>query len=194
MSPVKPNEINTMMPPELQVFKTSLEDVPLVAPLFDAYRVFYGQPSDLKLAETFLCDRLKAGESVIFFCRQSSSNAVIGFTQLYPSFSSVAADRIWILNDLFVCASARRLGVGRILVQAAHNHACGTGAVRVVLSTAHTNEAAQALYESLGYVYDTEFRSYFFATGLPIDRQQAHDAGNARTCHRPKPGSEFRLS
>jgi GNAT superfamily N-acetyltransferase len=186
MNPAKPREVNTMMPPELQVLKASLEDVPLVAPLFDAYRVFYGQPSDLKLAETFLCDRLKAGESVIFFCRCSSSNSVIGLTQLYPAFSSVTAGRIWILNDLFVCPTARRLGVARMLVQAAHNHAYETRAVRVVLSTAHTNEAAQALYESLGYVYDTEFRNYFFATGLPIDHQQARNTDDAGTSDRPK--------
>jgi GNAT superfamily N-acetyltransferase len=175
-----------MMPPELQVLKASLEDVPLIAPLFDAYRVFYSQPSNLKLAETFLCDRLNAGESVIFFCRQSSSNSVTGFTQLYPSFSSVTAGRIWILNDLFVCPTARRLGVARMLVQAAHNYAYETRAARVVLSTAHRNKAAQALYESLGYVYDTEFRSYFFATGLPIHCQQMRKAGNAGTSDRPK--------
>ncbi len=150
------------MSSELQVFQASREDVHSLAPLFDAYRVFYGRPSDLKIAEQFLRDRLGAGESVIYFCRRLSSGSLAGFTQLYPSFSSVSARRIWILNDLFVTPEARRLGVGRVLIQAAHNHARETSALRVVLSTAHTNLAAQALYEAIGYVRDSEFRSYSF--------------------------------
>ena len=105
-----------MISSELKIFRATIEDVPSLAPLFDAYRVFYGQPSDLRLAEKFLFDRLRANESVIFFCRQSFSNSPAGFTQLYASFSSVAAGRIWILNDRFVCPDARRLGVGRVLI------------------------------------------------------------------------------
>lgn len=151
------------MSSELKTFRAAAEDVPLLAPLFDAYRTFYGRSSDLKLAKTFLSDRLKAEESVIFYCRQLSSDSPVGFMQLYPSFSSVSAGRIWILNDLFVSSEARRLGVGRVLIQAAHDHARETGALRVVLSTAHTNQTAQALYESIGYIQDTEFRSYSFA-------------------------------
>ena len=151
------------MSPELKVFRASIDDVPSLAPLFDAYRGFYGRPSDLKIAEQFLRDRLSARESVIFFCRQSSAGSLAGFTQLYPSFSSVSAGRTWILNDLFVTPDARRLGVGRVLVEAAHDHARATGALRVTLSTAHTNHQAQALYEAIGYVRDTEFHSYSFA-------------------------------
>jgi ribosomal protein S18 acetylase RimI-like enzyme len=151
------------MSSELKTFRASARDVPLLAPLFDAYRVFYGRPSDHKLAEEFLLDRLNAEESVIFYCRQLSSGSPVGFTQLYPSFSSVSAGRIWILNDLFVSPEARRFGAGRVLIQAAHDHARDTGALRVVLSTAHTNQTAQALYESIGYIRDTEFRSYSFA-------------------------------
>jgi ribosomal protein S18 acetylase RimI-like enzyme len=151
------------MSPELKVFRASIEDVSSLAPLFDAYRVFYGRPSDLKIAEQFLLNRLSARESVIFLCRQLSSGSLAGFTQLYPSFSSVSAGRIWILNDLFVAPEARRLRVGHMLIQAAHDHARETGALRVVLSTAHTNQAAQTLYEAIGYVRDIEFRSYSFA-------------------------------
>jgi ribosomal protein S18 acetylase RimI-like enzyme len=151
------------MSPNLKTFRATIADVSLLAPLFDAYRVFYERPSDLQVAQRFLLERLQADESVIFFCRQSSSGSPAGFTQLYPSFSSVSAGRIWILNDLFVSPEARRLGVGRALIEAAHDHARETGALRVVLSTAHTNQTAQALYESLGYIQDVEFRSYSFA-------------------------------
>ena len=94
--------------------------------------------------------------------RQLQAGSLTGFTQLYPSFSSVSVGRIWILNDLFVTPESRRSGVARMLIQAAHEHARETGALRVALSTAHSNQSAQALYESIGYVRDTEFRSYSF--------------------------------
>ena len=152
----------------MKILRASLADVSGLAPLFDAYPVFYGRPSDLEIAERFLRDRLDANESGIFFWRPSSLDSLAGFTQLYPSFSSVSAGRIWILNDLFVAPETRRLGVARMLIQAAHDHARETGALRVVLSTAHTNQSAQALYESIGYVRDTEFRSYSFAIRATI--------------------------
>jgi len=147
---------------EITTRRATARDLHLIAPLFDAYRVFYGQKSNLALAAKFLRDRLQRGESVIFFCRESRGGAAIAFPQLYPSFSSVSASRIWILNDLFVAPEARRGGVARLLMEAAHAHARKTKARQVVLSTAHTNRKAQALYESLGYVRDKEFRTDSF--------------------------------
>lgn len=81
----------------------------------------------------------------------------MGFVQLYPSFSSVRMRPIWVLNDLFVAEPARRLGVGRLLMDAATTHARATGAARLALSTAKTNLAARSLYLSLGYHLDEEF-------------------------------------
>lgn len=147
---------------DLQIRRATRRDVRAIAPLFDAYRVFYGKKSDLKLAEKFLADRLRRDESVIFYVQDSKSGAAVAFTQLYPSFSSVSASPIWILNDLFVAPLARRRGCARILMEAAHTHARKTKALRVVLSTVHTNRQAQALYESLGYVRDKDFRTYSF--------------------------------
>jgi ribosomal protein S18 acetylase RimI-like enzyme len=131
-------------------------DVALVAPLFDLYRQFYNQPSDLSIARNFIRDRLARGESVIFIAQLGHANAhtksVAGFIQLYPSFSSVAAHAIWILNDLYVSSDARRSGVARALMEAARQHALSTGARRLVLETYPANRAARSLYESLGYV------------------------------------------
>lgn len=134
-------------------------DLDLVAPLFDAYRQFYEQPPDAELARRFIGDRLAAGDSVIFVALDADG-AAVGFTQLYPSFSSVSARRIWALNDLFVAPSARRGGAGRALMEAARRHAVETGARRLTLSTAHTNTTAQRLYEALGYVREGRFRQY----------------------------------
>lgn len=142
----------------ITVRQAILADVDIIAPLFDRYRQFYRQAPDLTLAQAFVRERLASLESIIFLAENDSGQA-IGFAQLYPSFSSVSAARIWILNDLFVSESARGRGTGKALLDAAKAHAQASGALRLDLSTAHDNPA-QKLYESHGYVRDTGFYHY----------------------------------
>ncbi len=138
----------------------TVKEVAQVAPLYDAYRQFYEQESDLDLATQFLTDRLSKEESVVLLAVEKVSGKAAGFIQLFPSFTSIAADHTWILNDLFVDSVFRRQGLARALMNAAKDFAQSTGAVRLGLMTAHTNTQAQALYESLGYKMDTDYRSY----------------------------------
>lgn len=138
-------------------------DAERVAPLYDAYRQFYQQPADLPLARRFLAERLARRESVVFLAEDAKTGEPLGFTQLYPTFCSVAARPIWVLYDLFTAAAARRRGVGRLLMHRARDHAASTGAHRIVLSTAHSNTGAQKLYESLGYRLETVYRVYELA-------------------------------
>jgi ribosomal protein S18 acetylase RimI-like enzyme len=144
----------------VQIRRASLTDLHTVAELFDGYRQFYGQPADYPLAEAFLRDRFANNDSVVFLAIEPQSANGLGFVQLYPSFSSVAARRIWILNDLFVAPAARQRGVGRALLDAARDHAKATGAKRLVLSTAVTNREARALYEAYGYKQEDVFLVY----------------------------------
>jgi len=142
----------------LVTLRLTAEQVELVAPLFDAYRQFYGQPPDPDGARRFLAERLSRGESVVYAVIEGGR--ALGFTQLYPSFSSASMRPIWFLNDLFVAEDARRLGVGGRLLRAARDHALKTGAARLALSTAVTNTTAQALYERDGWRRDTAFLHY----------------------------------
>jgi GNAT superfamily N-acetyltransferase len=144
-----------------------LSDLEALAPLFDNYRQFYGRPSDLQAATEFLSARFNHGESVLFIAHEG--NQAIGFTQLYPSFSSVSLARTFVLNDLFVCEHARRKGVASKLMSAAVDYAGSLGAVRISLSTATTNEAAQRLYESAGWQRDQQFLVYHFAVPSTLD-------------------------
>lgn len=137
-------------------------DLDALTPLFDAYRVFYGKPSDPALARSFLHERLAHRQSVVFLA-QSEEGAVIGFTQLYPSFSSVSAAPIYILNDLYVSPTARRCGAAAQLLDAAAAFGKSVGAVRLSLSTATTNHPAQALYAAHGWVRDDVFWHYQLA-------------------------------
>lgn len=142
----------------IEIRRAGPADVDAIAPLFDAYRQFYGRASDMPLARRFLADRLARNESVVFFAFEGPSPC--GFTQLYPLFSSLRCRPVWSLSDLFVDPGRRRGGVARRLMEAAHAFARVQGAAAVELDTAHTNSAAQALYESLGYSRDLEFRHY----------------------------------
>ena len=136
-------------------------DLDGAAPLFDAYRQFYGQRSDITAARAFLDERLRRDESVIFLAvADEDSGEALGFMQLYPSFSSVSLRRLWILNDLFVAPSVRRAGVGRRLLERAREWAVETDAKGLILATAVTNSTARALYESCGWRRDDEFQHY----------------------------------
>ncbi len=142
------------MPPTVFVRRAEATDadVALAAPLFDAYRRSYDQPADLELARRFLADRLRAGDSVVFLAFDApGAGQAIGLVQLYPSWSSVAARPIWVLNDLFVAPAARGRGVGRALLERCRQLGRETGAVRLVLETLVGNTRAQGLYESLGW-------------------------------------------
>jgi GNAT superfamily N-acetyltransferase len=138
--------------------RATLDHLAILAPLFDAYRQFYKQPSDLAGARQFLSERLANDESVIFLAL--GEDAGLGFTQLYPSFSSTSMKRLWILNDLFVVPEARREGIGEALLERARQFAIETGAKGLMLETATDNLTAQRLYERLGWQRETEFYVY----------------------------------
>jgi ribosomal protein S18 acetylase RimI-like enzyme len=138
-------------------------DLDAIAPLFDAYRQFYDKPPDLALARRYLDARFSRDESVIFVAENDEGD-IVGFTQLYPAFCSVIADRTYVLYDLFVTPSARGTGAGRALMEAAEAHARKTSAARLELQTAKTNKIGQSLYESCGWERDELF--YVYTKGL----------------------------
>lgn len=146
-----------------RIERATLGHLPAVAPLFDAYRVFYGQQPDLGRATAFLRERLERDESVVFVAL--GGNTGLGFTQLYPSFSSVSMRRLWVLNDLFVAPEARRRGVAEALLERARLFGLETGAKSLELATAVDNYAAQRVYERLGWRRDAEFFYYDLPLG-----------------------------
>jgi GNAT superfamily N-acetyltransferase len=140
------------------VRQAGIADIDVLAGLFDLYRQFYAQSSDVEGARAFLSDRITRAESVIFLTEDEGK--ALGFCQLYPSFTSAGMARTYILNDLFVDTAARGAGVGRKLLEHAASWAKKEGAARLTLSTAHDNLAAQALYEACGWQQDAVFRTY----------------------------------
>lgn len=133
----------------MRIVKANQQHITGVSGLFNLYRQFYQCESDLPLATRFISDRLANQESDIFIAHDNE--VMVGFVQLYPSFCSLEAHRIYILYDLYVDEKHRKAGTGTRLMEAAHKWAAENEAVRVDLLTAHSNHAAQHLYEKLGY-------------------------------------------
>jgi ribosomal protein S18 acetylase RimI-like enzyme len=137
----------------MEIRRITLDQSHLVTGLFDRYRVFYKKPSDIVLAEAFLKERLEKNESVVFLAldTEDGQQVPVGFTQLYPKYSSVSATKNWILNDLYVESSHRKQGIGEVLIKTAMHFAKAEGATFVQLETAVDNYTAQSLYEAIGF-------------------------------------------
>jgi ribosomal protein S18 acetylase RimI-like enzyme len=142
----------------MEVLSASIEHLERLSVLFNQYRIFYNQASDLEAAKKFLQERFQNKDSIVFAANDNGE--MIGFTQLYPSFSSVSMKRLWILNDLYVEKSYRRKGAAKLLMNAAEEYAKESGAVRVILATQISNTNAQQFYEARGYTKDEEFYHY----------------------------------
>ncbi|RAS79278.1 GNAT family N-acetyltransferase [Priestia endophytica] len=142
----------------MHIIEACVTDYKKVAVLFNEYRVFYKQKSDIKAAERFIYERLHNKESVIFLALEEAE--AVGFAQLYPSFTSIGIKRIIILNDLYVTEKTRGSGVGAALLQKVKEYGKQEEIDSIVLQTAKDNARAQHLYEKVGYQKDDHYFYY----------------------------------
>lgn len=144
----------------MKIIKAGIKHIDELTELFDLYRQFYKKTSDKDSAKIFLKERIKRNESAIFLCLDEDGIA-IGFTQLYPYFTSVGMKRAWILNDMYVRKESRKLGAGEKLMESVRKFAVKTGSGFVMLETHKTNKKASKLYEKMGFKPDRERRYYY---------------------------------
>jgi ribosomal protein S18 acetylase RimI-like enzyme len=145
------------------IIKIDKTQAHLVYELFNQYRIFYKQQPDIESAKKFIDARLNNNESVIFVALADNNSKPVGFTQLYPNYSSVRAIKNWTLNDLYVDSDYRKQGIGEKLIQTAMEYAKNDNAKFVELSTAVDNYTAQSVYEKVGFKKqesDTAFYTY----------------------------------
>ena len=92
---------------KFEIIHAKNEHLDFVTQLFNDYRVYYEQEPDLQRASNFIKARLSREDSVIFLAlsNESDMKIALGFTQLYPSFSSVSTKRLWILNESILFTS-----------------------------------------------------------------------------------------
>ena len=142
----------------IKIIKASSEHITELAILFDRYRIFYEQESDIEAATDFLKKRFANNESTVLLAYYNKKP--VGFAQLYASFSSVSMQAIFILNDLFVSKQHRKKGIGKALLNQAKIHCQQKGFRGLALETANDNPA-QELYERLGWEKDVNSFHYF---------------------------------
>lgn len=142
------------------IITANLTHLDEIASLFEEYRAFYKQEPDPIGAKEFLKARIQLNDSVIFGFKEK--NQIIGFTQLYPSYSSTRMKRIWILNDLYVLPEHRGKGISKELIEAAKKHALATKAAGLLLETAKTNTIGNQLYPATGFHLEADTNFYWW--------------------------------
>ncbi|WP_030199625.1 GNAT family N-acetyltransferase [Streptomyces sp. NRRL S-87] len=151
-------------PGEVVVREAGAADLGVLSELFLGYLEFYEVPvADPGRPRAYLAERMAKGESIVLLAERPDGT-VVGFTQIYPTFSSLEMRPIWVLYDLYVAPAGRRTGAGRALLRAALDRARAAGVAGVQLETAYDNHVAQGLYEAEGFVRE-EFHVYFHGLG-----------------------------
>ena len=145
---------------KISIVQGDAHNVHEAAGVFDLFRQHYGEQSDIKTCVEFLVARQEASESVVYFAKDDVGD-VVGFTQLYPMFSSVPFRRDLFLGDLFVVETARGKGIGRMLLEAAKIYGNDIASKGILLTTDIENTNAQELYKSFGFEPDTGNRYYY---------------------------------
>ena len=142
----------------MTIIQANIEHLEDLVTLFNDYRIFYKQDSDSELASQFLKDRIEKNQSVIFIAYLDYE--AVGFTQLYPLFSSVSMKPMYLLNDLFVKSNYRGKGIGEALINKA-KALCETQKNKGLALQTATDNPAQKLYERLGFIKDHDIYYYW---------------------------------
>ena len=142
----------------LDIKRASLVDLQQLLPLFENYQKFYQIRQNSGKCFEFLTQRLNKKDSIIYLAY--SDQTAVGFAQIFPQFSSMAMQVIWLLNDLYVNQENRQRGVATQLVKNIENQAACEKIFSIKLATAINNEKARKLYDSLGYTTIDQFKHY----------------------------------
>ena len=143
----------------MEIKKASVSDLHQLVPLFDAFRQCYDKESDLTASTNYLAERLKREESLVYIAVDNQE--IIGFAQLYPTFSSISLKKYWMLNDLYVSPTYRKQGIAKLLINRTKQMAKDTDSMGIIIETRITNNSANHLYDSVGFQKDGEHLYYF---------------------------------
>lgn len=141
--------------------KATLQDLDQLTNLFDQYVVFYKNPSNFEKHKAYLKERMENNEATVYLAfDDENKEKAIGFALIYVTFSSLALNKILILNDLFVDPNVRKNGIGEQLIQQTVAMAKELNSNTIRLRTAKNNIIAQGLYHKMGFVREEGLYSY----------------------------------
>ena len=141
----------------IKILRAKIEQLDDLNQLFNEYRVFYAAKPNLKASYQFLLERMQQDQSVVFIAYKD--DIAVGFTQIYPMFSSVSIQKLYVLNDLYVDPTQRGEGIGVALLNRGKEYTIANQGKSLILETAKDNPA-QFLYERLGWVKDLKYLHY----------------------------------
>ena len=122
------------------------ELLPLVRGYCDFYEVSPSDEALLALAQALIADPEREGVQLL---ARDDSRAV-GFATIFWSWATTSAERIGVMNDLFVAAEARGSGVAEALIEACRAECAARGAGKLTWQTAPENAAAMKVYNRIG--------------------------------------------
>jgi ribosomal protein S18 acetylase RimI-like enzyme len=147
----------------MEIIRATANDLPFILPLFDGYRQFYEKPSNLEASGNYLKERISKNESAIFVAIDeiNGQRVGVGFTQLYITFSSVTLNKFWVLHDLYVREDYRKQGVAKMLINQSKELALENAPIGLVIESRISNQSAQHLFDSVGFIKEGEHYFYF---------------------------------
>jgi GNAT superfamily N-acetyltransferase len=143
----------------MKIVEATINNLEGLSSLFNLYRIFYGNESNIEIADKFLTERIEKKDSVIFIA--INNNKYVGFVQLYPTFSSVSCQHDFILNDLFVEESNRKKGIATLLIKKCKDHVINNDGKGLALGNMINNHSRK-LYETLGWHVDESVKRYYW--------------------------------
>ena len=144
----------------LEITRATIDDLEALLPLVTGYRVFYEREPQPQHEREFLERNVRDGRSIVFLARDGESGSIVGFAQLFQTYSTVWLGPQLILEDLFVAPAARGAGAATRLLERSEAYAREIGAVGMFLETAMDNEVAQRVYERAGWTRENRFYKY----------------------------------
>jgi GNAT superfamily N-acetyltransferase len=137
------------------------DDLPDLLRLMRGYCDFYEvAPADealLAMSRVLIEDPERQGLQLI--ARDDDGQAV-GFATIFWTWSTLSADRLGVMNDLFVSQDARGGGLADALIAACADQCRERGVPELAWQTAKTNARAQAVYERVGATRDDRWLDY----------------------------------
>ncbi len=121
-----------------------------VLPLIRKYQEFYNveKIDDDKNRTFFSQFGHSSNKGCLFGYRLNGK--LVAFATVYFCYASSIISKVGVMNDLFTSLEYRQQGIGKELINHCKNYAKENGAARLQWVTAASNDAAQAVYKSLG--------------------------------------------
>ena len=126
------------------------KDRPQLLELIKGYFAFYRTPFPAESKLETLLDLLDQDQDRGVQLVAEADRRLQGFASLYACFDTLVADRILVMNDLFVDPAFRNHGIGAALFDASLLYATAHGYARLDWVTAADNHDAQRFYDRHG--------------------------------------------